>query len=167
MRKVGILAGSFDPITNGHMWLIKQAYDLVDELHIVVGVNPAKKYTFSLGERISLVHEVIYREMGEDVFDNIEVRPFEGLLVHYATDVKARYIIRGIRNIADFNYEQQIQQVNKRISSDIDTVFFVPPPEYMEVSSSTVKSLVGFDGWENIVGQYVNSCVVDALKGQK
>jgi pantetheine-phosphate adenylyltransferase len=149
------------------MWLIKQALDLVDELYVVVGINPTKKYTFNEYQRRTMIEEVIYAELGEEAYDKIDVELHDGLLVHKAADIGARYIIRGIRNLADFNYEQQIQQVNKRIDPNVDTVFLIPPPEFMEVSSSTVKSLVGFRGWEDIVSQYVNPIVVKELQAKQ
>lgn len=167
MHKIGIVAGSFDPITNGHAWLIQKAADMVGDdgtLHVVVGVNPTKKYYFTVDERISQIRKVV-ESMGTDISDRVWIDVIENdLLINHAKNIGASYIFRGIRNTEDFNYEAQIQQVNRRINPSVETVFFIPPSEMTEISSSTVKGLVGFQGWEQIVSQYVSACVVNSFK---
>lgn len=162
--KTGIVAGSFDPITNGHVWLIKKAAGLVDKLHVVVGVNPTKKYYFDVDERIRQVRTVLGQELSHDEYSRTEVVHHGGFLIEYAQLVDAQYIIRGIRDTNDFVYEHQIQLVNKKIAQDVDTVYLIPPVEFTEVSSSTVKGLIGFDGWKRIAGQYVHSTVIQAFE---
>jgi pantetheine-phosphate adenylyltransferase len=162
-KTIGIVAGSFDPITNGHVWLVKKAAALVDELHIVVGVNPSKRYYFDTKERVRQVRTVLLTELSTEKADTFVITSHDGLLISYATRVGAQYIIRGIRDINDFTYEQQIQLVNKKIAQEVDTVYLIPPGEFTEVSSSTVKGLVGFDGWEKIVGGYVHPTIVQAF----
>lgn len=162
-KKIGIVAGSFDPITEGHLWLIRQAIEMVDELHVVVGTNPTKTCYFTAYEREHQVLEILIDELPSCDFHRTRVVQHQGLLVDYAMQIGADYIIRGIRNSADFLYEQQVQAVNARITAQTSTVYFIPPSEYLEVSSSTVRGLVGFNGWKNIVGEYVHPVIVNAF----
>jgi len=163
--KHGIVAGSFDPITNGHVWLVEQALKIAYRVTVVVGVNPSKKYMFDMEERLQLVTNVLENELSEDEFERrVEIVPLEGeLLVNFAKSVDADVLIRGIRNTVDFSYESEILLINRNIQPMIDTVFVVPPRELTEVSSSTVKGLVGFKGWEHSIRSYVNPIVVRAL----
>lgn len=163
--RVGIVAGSFDPVTNGHVWVVRQAVALMDRLHVVVGVNPAKKPLFSADERQELLERTLLEELGEETFSRVKIGRLENeLLINYATSVGAGFIVRGIRNAEDFSYEAQLRMVNRKINPSVESVFLIPPVELSEVSSSTVKGLVGFSGWERVVGQYVSPVVLDALK---
>lgn len=159
----GIVAGSFDPITKGHVWLIHRATEMVGEdgyLHVVMGVNPAKKYYFSAEQREKQIRKVLSDNLPASLYRAIIIESIGNeLLINHAKSIGATHIFRGIRNTEDFNYESQIQLVNRKISSKIETVFFIPPSEYSEVSSSTVKGLVGFNGWESIVENYVHDCI--------
>ena len=167
MKNIGVVAGSFDPITNGHLWLIEKAAELLGEdgkLYVVIGVNPSKKYHFIAEERENLIKHALSK-LDVNLLSKIEIHQLTNdLLINFAKDVNASYIFRGIRNTEDFNYESQIQQVNRAICPDIETVFFIPPSALSAISSSTVKGLVGFNGWEHIVLQYVHPKIVDALK---
>ena len=160
----GIVAGSFDPITNGHLWLIQRAAELVDELHVVIGVNTAKKYYFSRDERVKMVTDVLATKLSHAEYNKVIIESHEGLLISYADSVDAQYIIRGIRDTNDFTYEHQIQMVNRKISKRVQTLYFIPPVEYTEVSSSTVKGIVGLPGWESVVDDYVAPPVMQAFK---
>lgn len=165
MNTIGVVAGSFDPITNGHVWMIQQAARLVDQLHVVIGQNPAKKSTFTEAERVELVREALKSVN----FGNTDVQVHilgHGLLVHFAQSVKATHMIRGVRNAQDFVYESDIAVVNRRIEPSIQTVFLNSPPELAAVSSSVVRSLVGFKDWRKIVGTYVHPAVVRAFAKQ-
>ena len=146
------------------MWLIKKAASLVDTLHVVVGVNPTKRYYFDANERARQVQTVLSAELSHDEFSRVTVVTYNGLLISYAQTVDAHYIIRGIRDTNDFVYEHQIQLVNKKIAQDVDTVFLIPPVEFTEVSSSTVKGLVGFEGWKRITSEYVHPVVIQAFE---
>lgn len=166
-KTVGVVAGSFDPITHGHAWLIRQAAKLVDELHVVIGVNPTKRYSFTEAQRLALVQAVLRSELCPDAQARTQVHFLKSdLLIHFAASVGATHLVRGIRDMADFSYEVQMQQVNRKIHSEIQTVYLVPPPELSEVSSSTVRGLVGFTDWEQIVERYVHPEVLTALKAQ-
>ena len=153
--KKAIYAGSFDPITNGHLDIIKRSSNLFDEVIVSVGKNPFKKYYFSEEERIRMIEhacsnipEVKVKSMGND------------LLVHYAKKENATHIVRGIRSHRDFDEEATIQRVNKDINHNIETVFFIPNKEFIDVSSSLVKALIGPKYWHHIVSKYVpeNAC---------
>jgi pantetheine-phosphate adenylyltransferase len=166
MRKaktICVVAGSFDPITLGHGHLIREAACMFDEMHVVVGVNPTKKYLFSAEERLTLVSDVVRSMEIKDMPVHFHYLK-DKLLIQLAGEVGATHLVRGIRSTEDFNYETSMALVNRKINPFIGTVYLVPPPELSEVSSSTVKGLVGFEGWESIVSQYVHPLVLDALK---
>lgn len=149
MKKV-VYAGSFDPITNGHLWMIEQGAMLFDELIVAVGINPDKHYTFSVEERVAMVRQSIKG------LEHVEVDSFETrFLVHYATSIGARYILRGIRNADDYEFERGWRHINSDLCAEINTVFLIPPRELSEVSSSLVRGMVGPTGWEEIVRRYV------------
>lgn len=148
--KRAVYAGSFDPVTNGHLWMIREAVELFDELIVSVGVNPEKRCSFSVEERIELMKAVTQG------FDKLRIDVFENqFLVNYARSVNANYIIRGIRTASDYEYERTMRYINSDLHPDITTVFLLPPREYAEVSSTMVKNLVGPQGWENVIQQYV------------
>ena len=149
MRKA-VYAGSFDPITNGHLWMIREGARLFDDLVVAIGTNPDKHYTFALDERRRMIEESLAD------LRHVHVASFEGmLLVNYTASVGARYLLRGIRNEGDYEYERGMRHINSDLRPDIVTVFLMPPREIAEVSSSLVKSLIGPDGWEPVVRQYV------------
>ncbi|HDD72731.1 MAG TPA: pantetheine-phosphate adenylyltransferase [Candidatus Aenigmarchaeota archaeon] len=146
----GVYAGSFDPITKGHLWMIEQGARLFDELVVAVGINPDKKYTFSLKERLDMLKEV-----ARD-FPNVTTDSFENqFLVNYAESIDAEFILRGIRTEGDYEYERGMRHINSDLNPHIVTVFLMPPREIAEVSSSLVKGLVGPDGWEDVIEKYI------------
>ena len=148
--KRGVYAASFDPITNGHVWVIQEGSRVFDELTIAIGMNPDKTYLFSLEERVEMVTEATKG------LPNIRVETFQDkFLINYAKSIDAEYIIRGIRNESDYEYERAMRHINSDLDSSIATVFVMPPREIAEVSSSVVKGLVGPEGWEEVIGRYV------------
>jgi pantetheine-phosphate adenylyltransferase len=153
-----IYAGSFDPITNGHLWVIDKSAAIFDELVVAIGENADKRYTFSREERLMLLESCLSQ------YSNIKMGYFSGeFLVNYAKRIGATHIVRGIRNSQDYEYEKTMRYINSDLCSDIDTVFLMPPRNYAEVSSSLIKGLVGSNGWEDIVTKYVPKEALDAL----
>jgi len=133
--RTAVYAGSFDPITLGHLDIAARGSKLVDKLIIAIGVNPKKKYTFTLEERIAMVKECTAK------YPNIEVRSFQGLLVHFCRDHSAGIILRGLRAVTDFEFEFQIGLANMDMASDIETVFLLSEPQNIFISSSLVKEI--------------------------
>jgi pantetheine-phosphate adenylyltransferase len=158
MRKA-VYAGSFDPITNGHLWIIRQAAPLFDELVVAIGVNPEKKATFSLADRLGFVKEAT-ADVPRCAIDSYENQ----YLVDYAAHVGADTIIRGIRNQTDFLYEQAMRHINGDLRPNILTLFLMPPREIAEISSSMVKGMVGPTGWQDVVHRYVPPSVFEAFQ---
>ena len=149
MRRA-VYAGTFDPITFGHLWMVQQGSRLFDELVVAIGVNPEKRHRFTLDERLAMLRETTAG------LANVTVASFENLfLVHYAQQVQAEFILRGIRNEADWGYERGMRYVNAEFDVRVQTVFLIPPRHLVEVSSSFVKSLIGPHGWEDVVQKYV------------
>ena len=145
-----IYAGSFDPPTNGHCWMIRMASELFREVVVAIGVNPDKRYAYSLDDRLTLL-----RACAKDL-SNVSVTSFENqFLVNYARSIGAGYILRGIRNERDYSYEREMRYVNSDLAPDIITVFLMPPREFAEVSSSFVRGLIGPIGWEEVVQRFV------------
>lgn len=148
--KRALYAGSFDPPTNGHLWVVEQGARLFDELIVVIGQNPAKKGHWSVEERVAILGECCAH------LPNVQVRRFDGrYLVRVAAELGARYLLRGVRNQTDFAYEQTIRNVNTDLEPSVETLFVMTPRELAEVSSSTVRGMVGFDGWQDVVKRYV------------
>ncbi|HBC04131.1 MAG: pantetheine-phosphate adenylyltransferase [Aequorivita sp.] len=138
MRRA-VFPGTFDPITLGHVDIIKRALPLFDELIIAIGVNADKKTMFSLEERIQLI---------EDVFKNesqVKVKSYSGLTANFCKEENAQFIVRGLRNSIDFAYEQSIAQANAKVNG-IDSVFLISSPEYSHISSSIVRDIARHGG---------------------
>ncbi len=157
MKKV-IYAGSYDPITNGHIWMVEQAVKLFDKVVVAIGENPAKKYTFSLEDRLAVLSKSLENMTGVCVTSF----PFE-YLVNYARAVGAQYVLRGIRNAGDYESERGMRHINSDLQPNITTVFLMPPREIAEVSSSLVKELIGPHGWEGVVKRYVPEAVYELI----
>jgi len=154
--RTAVYAGSFDPITLGHLWMVESACALFDELIVAVGVNPEKKYLFSLEDRLAMLRESTAH------CRNVRIASYENMfLVHYARQVGASFILRGIRNEQDYAYERGMRYVNAELDGNVRTIFMVPPRELVEVSSSFVKGLVGPQGWQPILERYVPRPVYD------
>ncbi len=133
-----IYPGSFDPVTLGHLDIIKRAAKIVDELIVSVLNNNSKSPLFSVEKRVKMLEEVV-----KDI-PNVKVMSFEGLLVDFAKSVDANVIVRGLRAVTDFEYELQMSQTNSVLNSDVDTIFFTTGLEYAYLSSSTVKEAAYF-----------------------
>lgn len=133
---VGLYPGTFDPIHLGHFDIIRRAARLMDRLVIGVAINAGKGPLFTLEERVEMVeHEVAGFE------GQVEVRPFEGLLMHFAEEVGARAIIRGLRAVSDFEYEMQMVGMNLRLNADIETVFLMASDSHQFIASKLIKEI--------------------------
>ncbi|MEI3218370.1 MAG: pantetheine-phosphate adenylyltransferase [Lachnoclostridium sp.] len=150
-----IYPGSFDPVTYGHLDIIRRSSGLVDELIVGVLNNNAKSPLFSVEERVKMLDEVV-----EDL-QNVKVVPFEGLLVEFAKRMDAKMIVRGLRAITDFEYELQMAQTNQKLSGDLETVFLTTSLQYSYLSSTTVKEVAAFGG---DISQFVPETVIDRIQ---
>ncbi len=154
MRKA-VYAGSFDPVTNGHLWMIERGAELFNELIVAVGVNPEKKYAFTPAERMAMLASCTSH------LSNVRVTQFENqYLVQYAASQGAGFVLRGIRTEEDFQYERGMRHINSDLNKAITTVFLMPPREISEVSSSMVKGMVGPQNWAETVKRYVPAPVL-------
>jgi len=170
LNKIGVYAGSFDPVTLGHMHVIEKALTMVDELWILIAENPEKKYMSTMFQRQDMVIESIIEKFGVEVFEGNSAKITVEFLHHkeftasVATEIiNAQFLFRGLRNVVDFEYEHGIQDINKTIAPSLTTVFIMPPPELVAVSSSVIRGMVGVNGWEKIAEKYVTKAVIDAL----
>lgn len=135
-----IYPGSFDPLTFGHLDIIKRSAKIVDELYVAVLVNSAKKSLFSIEERVNMLRELLAE------YDNVKVESFQGLTVDYAKEKEATIIVRGLRAITDFDYELQIAQMNRTIFNEVDTMFLTTSLEYAYLSSTVVREVASYGG---------------------
>ncbi len=138
--KTAIYPGTFDPITNGHISIIKRGLEIFDKLVIAILYNPNKKPLFSIEERISLIKEVL-----KDT-PNVEVDTFDGLLVDYALLKKSNIILRGLRALSDFEYEFQMALMNRKLCRDVQSVFLMTDYKWFYTSSTIVKEAVSLGG---------------------
>lgn len=153
--KIGVYPGTFDPITNGHLDIIKRAYQLFDKLYILVPNNIEKNALFTTEERIKLIKAVLID------YPDIEVASTDKLTVEFARNVNATAMIRGLRMVSDFDYELQLATINKQLDSSIETVFIMSSHEYSFLSSSSVKEIAKF---KRDVSLFVPAVVNEALK---
>lgn len=155
MNKIAIFPGSFDPLTNGHLDLIKRAAKLFDKVIVAVLSNTAKQPLFSMAERLSLIKQVVAD------LDNVTViAQSDDLTVNVAHQLHAQFIIRGLRSSQDFEYENNIAQMNSHLADDIETVFLFTKPRYAYIASSLVKEVARFRGDLN---HLVPKCIANAL----
>lgn len=140
MRKIAVCPGSFDPITFGHLDIIKRASTLFDKVIVLISVNSAKKPSFSLYERMMMI------ERNTVQFDNVVIDILDGLLADYVKDVGAIAIVKGLRAVSDFEYEFQMALANKKLYSGAETVFLTTSAENMYLSSSVVKQIAEYGG---------------------
>ncbi|MCI6716020.1 MAG: pantetheine-phosphate adenylyltransferase [Bacilli bacterium] len=138
--RIGIYPGTFDPITNGHLDIIKRGLHLFDKLYIVVPKNIQKNALFTTNERVELLQEVL-----KD-YSNIEVVSTDELTVNFAEKVQATVMLRGLRMVSDFEYELQMATLNRHLNNKIETIFIMSSHEYSFLSSSSVKEIASFGG---------------------
>jgi pantetheine-phosphate adenylyltransferase len=156
--RIAVYAGSFDPPTNGHLWMIERGLEMFDELIVAIGSNPSKSYSFSVEARLELLRASTpgWERLTIAYFDN-------RYLVDYAKKMDAGFVLRGIRSPHDYEYERVMRHINSDMAPEITTVFLMPPRDIAELSSSMIKSLTGPDGWEETVRRYVPPPVFAAL----
>ena len=150
-----IYPGSFDPVTLGHLDIIRRSASIADELIVGILNNKAKTPLFSVGERVRMLEEVT-----KD-FPNVKIIPFEGILVEFAKQMDAKVIVRGLRAITDFEYELQMSQTNQKIEPEIETLFLTTSLEFSFLSSTTVKEVASFGG---DITQFVPEVIVKKIK---
>jgi pantetheine-phosphate adenylyltransferase len=155
---VAVYPGSFDPITNGHLDVIRRATLAFDKIVVGVLANPRKQPLLSVDERVRVIRDAL-RDAGAPT-DRIEVQSFDGLTVEFCHAVGAEFIVRGLRAISDFESEMQLAHNNRKLAPTIDTVFFMTALEHGYVSSSLVKEIAAFDG---DVSEMIPTAAVDAL----
>ena len=155
MKKTAIYPGSFDPITKGHLDVVKRASSLVDELVIGVLENSSKPPLFTTAERVELIKEAVKG------LENVKVESFDGLTVDFARMKNAKFLVRGLRAVTDFEYELQIAQTNHKMNGELDTIFFTTSVEYSYLSSSIVKEIAKYKG---DVSPFVTENVKNALE---
>lgn len=134
--KIAVFPGSFDPITSGHVDLVRRALPLFDKIIVAVGINSTKKYLFPLEQRMAWLRDVFAK------YPSVEVDSFENLTAHYCQRIGARYLLRGLRNASDFDYEKTISQLNHIVGEGIETVFLISQPEFSHISSTIVRELI-------------------------
>ena len=150
-----IYPGSFDPVTNGHLDVIRRSSKMVDELIVGVLNNNAKMPLFSVEERVRMLKEVT-----KDI-PNVRIYPFDGLLFDFAAKMEAGVVIRGLRAITDFEYELQMSQTNHKLNPDVETIFLTTSIEYSYLSSTTVKEIASYGG---DITQFVPEAIVGKLE---
>lgn len=133
--KIAVFPGSFDPITIGHESIIKRAIPLFDKIYVAVGVNAEKKSYYPLDKRISWISEVFKN------YPIVEVAKFNGLTIDFCKKVNAKYLLRGLRTSADFEFERKVGQINKQLYNDIETIFLLSLPEHTSLSSSIIREI--------------------------
>ena len=156
--KIAIYPGSFDPITKGHLDILKTGAEIFDKVIIAVARNSEKKGFLPVDERVKLIKESV------SDLKNVEVDSFEGLTIEYAKKKDAKVLIRGLRAVSDFEYELQLSQANSALCSDIKTVFLTTKPKYNFISSSTIKEIYLNDG---DISNFVPEAVFEYLQKRK
>ncbi|WP_368298435.1 pantetheine-phosphate adenylyltransferase [Cytobacillus firmus] len=157
MGGIAVCPGSFDPITYGHLDIIKRAAKVFEQVYVVVLNNSSKNPLFSVEERIQLIEEVT-----KDL-KNVKVDSFQGLLMDYAKSVKANAVIRGLRAVSDFEYEMQITSMNRVLNDEVETFFIMTNNQYSFLSSSIVKEVAKYNG---DISELVPDIVEKALKNK-
>ncbi len=140
MKRVAIFPGSFDPFTIGHLNIVNRGLQVFDHVIIALGENSQKKYMFSLEQRKKLINQVFKSE------SRVDVDSYSGLTVDYCQSKSAEFILRGIRNGRDLDFEQSIAQMNKELNPSVETVFLVNKPEYSAINSSIVRDIYANGG---------------------
>ena len=137
-KKIALFPGSFDPITKGHKSIVERALPMFDRIVVAVGTNTAKNSVFPLEKRIEWIKKTFAQ------YDNVEVVTFNSLTVDFCREIGAKYILRGLRNSTDFQYERNIARINQELDSEIETIFLMTKPDDAAISSSLVREILSF-----------------------
>jgi pantetheine-phosphate adenylyltransferase len=157
-KPLAVYAGSFDPLTVGHLWMIEKGGVLFPRFVVAIGINPDKRYTFTVEERLEMLRR------STRSLSRIELTTYtDQFLITYAKAIGASHILRGIRSETDYEYERVMRNINGDLGPEITTVFLMPPRDIAEVSSSMVKGLIGPAGWQSVVRQYVPQPVLEQI----
>lgn len=160
MARIALLPGSFDPPTLGHLWMMERGAELFDTLVVAVGTNPLKRCLLRADVRLALLRVCAAH------LPNVRAESYDRrLTVDYAREIGARFVIRGVRTSGDFELEHVLHNLNGAWAPEISTLLLLPPKPLSEVSSTAVKSLLGFAGWEGIVRSWVPPPVFEVLRG--
>lgn len=165
METTALYPGSFDPITYGHLDILERATHLFDHIIVTIAVNKRKETVFSGDEREELLLECLE---GKSWADRVEVEQFTGLLVNFAKEKNAQTLVRGVRQISDFEYEFRMALTNRRLAPEVDTVFLMPNEQLTFISASLVKEVAYWDGnLDSFVPKHVAKALHEKLKEQK
>ena len=159
-QRIGVYPGTFDPVTSGHMEVVRRSLRLVDRLVIGPAINIGKGPLFSLQERMDIIKDDI-EEFAREDRERIQVIPFEGLLIHFAREVGASLIIRGLRAVSDFEYEIQMANMNARMEPNVETIFLMASDRHQFIASSLVKDIARLGG---DTSQFVSKKVYERLR---
>lgn len=160
--RTAIYPGSFDPLTNGHLDVIQRAAKLFDRVIVAVAKNESKHPLFTLNERVSLVRNAVAK------LPNVEADSFDGLLVEYAAECKAKAIVRGLRAVSDFEFEFQLALMNRKLDENIETIFMMPKDTYTFLSSRIVKEIARLGGDVSpFVPPNVHTALVKKVKARR
>lgn len=160
MKTLALYPGSFDPITFGHLDILQRATELFDKVIVTIAINSRKEAVFTGDEREALLNKCLE---GKSWADNVEVEQFEGLLVDFAKQKNAQTLVRGVRQISDFEYEFRMALTNRRLAPNVDTVFLMPNEQLTFISASLVKEVAA---WGGDLSSFVPDHVAAALKGK-
>ncbi len=153
-RRIAVYPGSFDPVTNGHLDILNRGLEMFDKVIVAIATNIEKNALFTVEERKDLVRRSV-------AGDNVILDSFNGLLVDYVKRVDARFVIRGLRAMSDFEYEFQMASMNRNLNDEMDTIFMMTSKDYFFISSRTIKEVASFGG---SVSGFVPDCVEIALR---
>jgi pantetheine-phosphate adenylyltransferase len=159
-QRIGVYPGTFDPVTNGHIDIIRRAAGVVDRLVVAVAINAGKNPLFALDERVAMVRQETAAMTENGIASRIEVRPFDNLLMDFTVSVGARVIIRGLRAVSDFEYEFQMAGMNARLNSAVETLFLMASDRHQFISSRFVKEIGRLGG---DVGHFVPARIAKRL----
>ena len=146
MIRIALYPGSFDPVTNGHMDILRQALALADKVIVAIGIHPGKAPLFSFDERVEMIHTCAQEAFGAEEAARIEVKSFANLVIDFARENGARYLVRGLRDGTDLDYEMQMAGMNGTLAPEIKTVFLPASPDVRHITATLVRQIAKMGG---------------------